>query len=262
MDNRVVIAVSIVLLVVLVCHHNGDTFVDNPSNIRVYVINLDRSRDRLSHFKQAIQFSDLPADFVRVSAVDAKRLDISKFISQEARSEIIASEKNGYRKKHYELTRGAVGCFLSHIKVWKLIADSDDHYGIVFEDDASLHPQTNKKLIKNMKHIPGDWDIILLGYFCIKCVNRGKFIQAKKFHGLHGYMIKRSVAQFLLDRSDLLPFRQQIDSYLSSLIDKDLLKIYCTYDTLVTQNNMFATSIQTLPQKTVDKDGDPFHIVS
>jgi hypothetical protein len=44
------------------------------------------------------------------------------------------------------------------------------------------------------------------------------------------------------------------------LVELGELNIYCTSDTLVTQNNMFRSNIQTLPQKSSYHNENPFAI--
>lgn len=258
--------VGLYIMFVTRCDTKNDNFLGDGTGegntMSIHLINLDSNRSRLAHFTQTFQFSDLnPLGFRRFSAVDAKDLDIADYISDDAQDEMMESETAGFRKKHYELTRGAVGCYMSHVKVWHELVESDASYALVFEDDASLHPRVYNKLLHNLRHIPDDWDIILLGYYCILCVDKKKYLRVNRFHGTHGYLIRKSSAKKMINRADIFPLRQQIDSYITSLISKGIIKVYATYENLVTQNAMFASAIQTLPQKSEHEDGNPYDIL-
>jgi len=93
--------------------------------VRLYVINLERSPDRLAHLRQ--QFAKFGLDFTRIEAVDAWHLSAAQ--RQDVQSRNIWTQ---------ELTGGEIACFLSHAKALeKFIADNLP-YGVIFEDDVIL----------------------------------------------------------------------------------------------------------------------------
>ena len=105
------------------------------NDLPVYVINLDRRPDRW----RQIQYALLQGGFhhiERIPAVDGKKLSITtvqRTVTPEARSTFQRT-----RIRHEELgSLGAVGCYLSHMNVWKRIAESGQP-GIVVEDDAVI----------------------------------------------------------------------------------------------------------------------------
>ena len=62
------------------------------------------------------------------------------------------------------VTRGEVGCFLSHYRIWESMAP-DDIY-LILEDDVRFTTNfvTDISLImKEAKTIPGGWDMIYVG---------------------------------------------------------------------------------------------------
>lgn len=237
----------------------GEPFIGRLDT-QLYVINLDRSKSRMEHFRRSLSSSDLNTGYQRVQAIDHKSIDVKQFLSPQAYGELQHNESRGYREKHYELTRGAVGCYMSHLKTWSMFIESPYSVAIVCEDDASFHPGISKKLAKNLMYIPDDWDIILLGYFCIRCSDRRKYIKVNRFHGTHGYVIRKQAARRLLDDPSLLPITQQIDSLLSTFIELGRLKVYATSDTLINQSHMFGSTVQSLPQKSINSSNDPFSL--
>jgi GR25 family glycosyltransferase involved in LPS biosynthesis len=211
----------------------------------VYMINLDRNADRLESFIEEYMMSDLRyKQFQRVTAVDGSSLDIKQYISNFAYKEIMQIEKTGYRTKHYQLTRGAIGCYLSHMKVYDLIATGDTDYGIVFEDDVSIDKNVLSKLNTVLTTMDDTWDIMLLGCHCIVCDKYETYFDIEKFFLLHGFVIKKTSAIKIMEILRNKKITQQIDSELSDMITQEHIKIYCLKTQLAKQQG-FDTNIQT-----------------
>jgi len=214
------------------------------------VINLDKATKRLSHFKDQFQQCDLSRGRapIRISAVDGRTVDLKGVVSVRAHKEIQQAEATGFRQKHYELSRGAVGCYLSHIHAWQSLLKSDKHVAIIMEDDALLYPSLMEYLQHEVQTLPNDWDILLLGYECLQCQKDetlGPVHRVYKFFGLHGYLINRKAIAKIMESSRLRPIRKQIDTVLSDMAQKGELTIYATKRKLVEQNNrQFGTQIQ------------------
>lgn len=164
--------------------HDG---VISPDHFDVFLINMSKNEDRLKSFVDQYKASDLGfKNFLRYEAIDGIDINIKDYVSPRAYDEIQNAEKNGYRMRHYQLTRGGVGCYLSHQNVLRIIQDSDKKFGVVFEDDAIINPELYSKLAKVMLEIPTDWDILLLGCYCIKCIKYEKHADINRFWFLHG----------------------------------------------------------------------------
>jgi len=94
--------------------------------IPVYVINLDRSADRMRRIASELKEAGLP--FNRVQAVDAASLP-----PQVPEYDRISNA----RRYLAPLTPGEIACVLSHRKVWRLMADEPEQTAaVVLEDDA------------------------------------------------------------------------------------------------------------------------------
>jgi len=221
-----------------------------------YLINLDRRPDRLERFMHTYDNSDMRnIKLKRIAAVDGSDLDISKVpLSDVARGELKQIETTGFRSKHYQLTRGAIGCYLSHVKVWKDIVDNNHNAGLIFEDDVNVPVSLREKIIVSMEHIPKDWDIILFGYHCKDCDNIKNYRKVNRFILLHNYAISYTGVVKILKTNSLFPVTQQIDSFLSEL-SLDILNIYAVKNPLIHQNGS-RTDIQMpiIKLKNVDVD--------
>lgn len=219
----------------------------NPDDFDVYLINLDRNKDRLQRFKNEYNSCDLRFKNVkRIPAIDGKKLNIAEYVSDRAFKEIKSIETSGYRTKHYQLTRGAIGCYLSHLKAYEQIAKSNVEWGLIFEDDVSISKNFYAKLNNILSKIPNNWDMLLLGCHCQKCKKYDLYSHVKKFILLHCYIVKRETAEKLFKKLSEKRIEQQIDSELSDILIKgtDDINVYCVNDALSWQSSQFKTEIQ------------------
>lgn len=138
-----------------ILNHKSLNKIDKIDNI--YVINLEKRKDRLDKFQK--NTVNLPP-IKLFKAYDAKNFKIeNKNIIHE--NETIL--KYPLTKKFVGQKIGEVGCFLSHYSVWLKIAESEKP-SIIFEDDAQPHSEfVNKvKLLLDIKQ-PDDLEILWLG---------------------------------------------------------------------------------------------------
>lgn len=225
------------------------TYTNEPYD--VYMINLDRHIERLNHFESQIAQSDLARDsFIRVAAEEGSALDIRSLVTKKAFQEIEDAKTKKYRTKHYQLTAGGVGCYMSHLKTFDMILASDKEFAMVFEDDATVHTHMDKEFRRSLQDIPADWDIILLGYFCNDCQYKKKHNKVSRFFGTHAYVINRKGIEKIMKYINV-PIDRQIDAAMSDLAESRVLNVYATKIKYARQqNSKFGTSIQ-IPIKRV-----------
>jgi glycosyl transferase family 25 len=138
--------------------------------------------------------------------------------------------------------KSAIGCALSHIKVWKEIEASGRDYGIVMEDDVILEPQFEEKLTLALKHVPSDYDILYLGCFDSSFFTNimgvmgmsnqqeiiNKYIKRPRVAlGAHAYVVSRQGAEKLIKCLDRNIYNH-IDYCLQGLAAKGALNVYVT----------------------------------
>ena len=223
---------------------------------KTYLINLDRRPDRLEKFLRSYDLSDMKnIDLTKMTGVDGSEINIEKVpLSEVARGELKQIETTGFRSKHYQLTRGAIGCYLSHVKVWKDIVENNHKNGLIFEDDVNLPDNIHERINLSMKDVPDDWDIILFGFHCKDCENMKNYRKVNRFILLHCYAISNSAIIKILKTNSLFPIQQQIDAYLSEL-SENILNIYTVKNPIIHQSGS-RTDIQLpiIKQKNVDAD--------
>ena len=131
--------------------------------VKTYVICLG---NRKQNPKNINSWVDTFADLVHFKAVDGKTVDLTDrdIVHSYANIAIQTKEKN--ETVFAVPSRGAIGCFLSHYKLWKKIASSKEP-AIVMEEDVYITTETKEKLqtaLENMKHEIPDHDFVSLMY--------------------------------------------------------------------------------------------------
>ena len=121
----------------------------------VYLINLKKSPERLAKSKKRLEEQNI--GFTRVEGV------LGQDLSEDEIKQHYCPALNA-KKYHTALTKGQIGCYLSHRKVWQLIAEGDDDFGIIMEDDFVL-PGNLPKAIDCIKNIDFSWDLIKLAAY-------------------------------------------------------------------------------------------------
>jgi len=100
--------------------------------------------------RQARIFGLSNAEILR--AVDGRTLDLEMM-----RSQGILQWDNHLRR---DLTAGEVGCYLSHISVWKTLLERKLKTALICEDDVVWRIDANAIIDRFMSEVPCDWDII------------------------------------------------------------------------------------------------------
>ncbi len=124
----------------------------NNALYTTYLINLDRSQDRLEFMKK--EFDKQQIHFERIPAVDGALLNGSEYLL-----------KNKYDRN---LVPGEIGCYLSHVKALQTLVASEYLYAVIIEDDAVLSDDFKKVVEKSIAvhHInqdkKADWDVLKL----------------------------------------------------------------------------------------------------
>ncbi|NOZ90121.1 MAG: glycosyltransferase family 25 protein, partial [Epsilonproteobacteria bacterium] len=101
---------------------------------KIYVVSLESATDRRNNIQK--QLSKLNIEYEIIDAVNGKTLTEEE-ISRKCDIETVKKYPNW-------LTRGAIGCALSHAKVYKKILEDKIDYGIILEDDAQLSEDFEK----------------------------------------------------------------------------------------------------------------------
>ena len=175
-------------------------------NIPVYIINLDRSKERFNKVAQSAEAAGL--DFHRIPAVDGSKINFRNM------PEIDVKRFQRYHGKN--ILPGEAGCYLSHLQALSVIANGRFPYAVIVEDDVGFHQDFNK-IIGKLSEVDG-WDVIKLANHRNRIFHKMMDITDEVSIGryLHGplgssaaYMVTREGAKKLLDK--LTPMRLPYD---------------------------------------------------
>ena len=167
--------------------------------IKVFVINLDRSPDRLASISKNLNKLSIP--FERISAVDGTSLDMTDVGSFAIKESI---------EKHKWITPAVIGCALSHYAAFKKLAESEGaEWALILEDDIEFADNVVELLNASVQVI-NRTDVFLL-YFHgkEKSFSKPASISLGKAHAFHAavtlsggyaagaYLVHRDVAKRL-----------------------------------------------------------------
>ena len=126
-------------------------------DIPIRLINLDRRTDRLERMQgefDRVGGEQLTERVVRFSAVDGQSLELTPEIEFM------------FRGNDFDFRRGIVACALSHLDLWREVADGDGRPMLVFEDDITLVDDFTGQLADVLGALQDrdDVDMVFLGY--------------------------------------------------------------------------------------------------
>jgi len=135
---------------------------EDPVFDSVYYINLDKRPHKREQIEtQLAHLKGLVRETIRVSAVDGSRLSSidPQVVSFQGRADL----RNPSKKFGLTLTRGAVGCAMTHKYIWEDVAITKKNLVLILEDDAVILPDFRKKILSIISELPATWDILYLG---------------------------------------------------------------------------------------------------
>lgn len=241
-----------------------------------YVINLKRRNDRLEKFKESYNKYGPPLELNVIEAIDGKNEKDIERVPQDIISMI--SDKNDYDNKLViKYTT------MSHLIIWKKIAEGNHDYGVIFEDDCKFRVDYDKlpeicreslktRFSKIMEHFDKDKSVLFLGSGDIlpiqthppsqpmlirqelsHVINRtNDFVGIPNFNspyvfnwlGCFSYVMSKNTAKYLLSLNE--PITTAIDAHLKNKFNEKKINIYLSIP-LMTYSTMDDSDIS--PQK-------------
>jgi glycosyl transferase family 25 len=179
---------------------------DVAQEVRIYVINLDRSRDRWERLcRQAVEY-DL--HITRIPAIDGRIIAEAERVDFHPHSFIY---HNGRK-----LLAGEYGCYRSHLIALEQFVASGDRMAIIMEDDVELNERLIPRAIAAMESVQGARLVKLVnhrlvGFKSIRETAENDVV-GRCLHGPQGsaacYIVNRKAAKKLLTtlKPMLLPY--------------------------------------------------------
>ena len=125
------------------------------------------------------------------------------------------------------MKRGRIGCYDSHVRLWKTIKQTGVPFALVLEDDADIRysSQPTSRIQGALKTLQGHhWDVVLLGHYNDRRYKPGLgngLNKATKWQPMHAYLISQTGVQKLLRNA--WPIRHALDVYVGSQMGKGLI---------------------------------------
>lgn len=222
----------------------------------IYLINLRRRPERRERMMWSLYEMGITAKVV--DAVDGGALNSSdiKFLGVD----LLPGYYDPFSGR--TLTKGEVGCFLSHYYIWKEMVDLQLDKAVVFEDDVRFQGNFRRRLLRLMEEVELvelDWDIIYLGRKQVQpeeeevVENVRNLVVAGYSYWTLSYVISLQGAQKLLNAEPLnkmLP----VDEFLPIMYDKHPNEDYKSH---YPNRNLKAYSTRPLLVQPAQYAGDP-----
>jgi GR25 family glycosyltransferase involved in LPS biosynthesis len=221
---------------------------------KIYIINLKSRTDRIIYIEKLVNLLEIDKNkiklFEAIVGDDLKKDKINNILSISSQNTLYNTPTN-----HKDIrTKGAIGCYLSHYKIWNEIIDNNYSNCIIFEDD--IYSNINAiEFNKYINSIPNDYDIGLLSWFKLwfdpldnpnkkTTINDYwyKYNSVNIFGGA-GYLVSKKGAEKLI--KDAFPICYQVDAYMNILnfLNKDFIR-YIAKESILNQNIFLWTNIQ------------------
>jgi hypothetical protein len=234
---------------------------------KILYINLDRRPDRKEHIDNQLKLINWTGNTERISGIDGRILNIDNIkhlISNRASLEAKNTEKINFAPGSY-MTKGAVGCALSHREAWLSIMNGNDDKVLVLEDDVYFDDKFNERLSEYLQNIP-EYDLLYIGYhetWNKEKINEHYRIPNNVVFGLYGYVVDKKITKQLLD---MFPIEGQIDSEIKKIypnikvfhVNEDQRIIHSDHSF----NNSLGTDIQVIEgYQNINKTNNEFFYV-
>lgn len=135
-------------------------------------------------------------------------------------------------KRHKPLSRGEIGCYDSHYRVWKQIVKSGNPYTLILEDDAEISMIHMNRLVELSKLLESrkNWDVVVL--YTIQCprgLSKRSYIKTTlkpldKMTGLAGYVVTLEGAKKLVKHA--YPISGPVDALVPLLSSRGQLRLF------------------------------------
>jgi len=229
---KCIFAIFLVLVIIykLNKYNKKEYFFDKYID-KFFVINLDISEDRLRYIKKQCLTAKINID--RWPGVNGSKLNLKNL-----------RNKNILDDSERKLLPGAIGCSLSHIKLWNHILTKGYTNVVILEDDCIVPRNFYEKFNDYIKQVPKNWDIIYLGASNInatkinKNVLKPNSITGTSTHnsGTYAMLINTKIIPLLLKSH--LPIKDNIDQTMKNVLFKKM-NVYIFNPPLILHNNNF-----------------------
>lgn len=229
----------------------------------VYAINLKKDNEKRAHIESNILKTGF--NYYIYDAVYGAELN------EDCLADIY-SEKDAIAYRNRPLSKGEIGCFLSHAGIWQSFLSSEKEIAVIVEDDVDFMDGFSDVVFEILKLDNESWDIVLLGGHSKSSRNNqvvtslwGRVFfknfslrkPVEKVMGSYGYVInKKSVIKIIEDTKHIF---KPVDHHTG---DYKSFKLYCVSPPVVKNNDFYSKEMHSMQdrdflKKNMPKANDP-----
>ncbi len=174
---------------------------------------------RLAKCVKRLSFLPPQVQVVPWAGTDGRKIDKKEWL-----------QKGWIKDRH--LRRGQLGCFDSHLRIWRSVVEQNLDQAIIFEDDVGIEvhhlPYVDRALANLQAHDP-DWDVFYLALHKYKPCRKRRLtedlaVPLSNLIGTFAYMVSQRGARKLM--TGALPMVEAVDMYITRMAPS--LRLYCT----------------------------------
>ena len=164
----------------------------------IFVISLARAQERRDSI--CARLNKLGAKYEVVNAVDGFALDPAEYEHRLRRDKF-------RRKFGRDITKGEIGCYLSHYNIWQRMADEKIPSALILEDDSDWDDDL-ESVVADIDNLDWRWAVVLLSgkkrrrqgrVLTATGDNRRLMLLRRRIVTTAGYMVSQWGARLLLE---------------------------------------------------------------
>lgn len=126
---------------------------------KTFLINLESRSDRLE--RMSLIFSEIGIEFEVFPAIDGKKLVSENSVYRLIDGTLIYDPEHSIKQGYRPMSAAEIGCYLSHLELWKKVAEQDTGSALIFEDDLNIDASISS-IINHIPDVKKGWDYIKL----------------------------------------------------------------------------------------------------
>lgn len=155
------------------------------------------------------------------------------------------------------MTEGAIGCYLSHLMLWKMLLHFPEDEFLILEDDAIFVENFREKFDVLYDQLPKRWDMVYVGWLPYgegkRIIKVSDGISILRPSATHAYLIKKSILELACDV--IQPCFSPLDLTIATKLLPQI-KYYVFDPSLVNQRSYLNTNDSTWNSLVYDWDSD------
>ena len=211
------------------------------NTVKIFIINLKQDIQRKEYMQKLCDRYGLSVTFFE--AIEGSKLSGNVIESVYLEEKTIKKIKRG-------LSKGEIGCVLSHKKIYQKMLDENIEKAVIFEDDIKFDKNLINFLNNNV-NFPSNAELVLLGYWFyglnkiellisyrkqVQLTNGLKLVRfIRNVHGTYGYIVTLDGAKKLLNHLNKGIY-MPIDHYTGN---EELINLYGIYPPLIKLSDRF-----------------------